>query len=49
MLQLEDREKAWQPRLQSRQGCAPPPEPHLLGLQEVGIPQLADDHFTLLE
>lgn len=24
------------------------PGPHLLGLQEVGVPQLTDDHLTLL-
>lgn len=28
---------------------APRPEPHLLGLQEVGVPQLADNHLTLLK
>lgn len=25
-----------------------PPKTHLLGLQEIGVPQLADDHLTLL-
>lgn len=29
-------------------GTAPPPAPHLLGLQEVGVPQLANDHLALL-
>lgn len=28
---------------------APWPKPHLLGLQEVGVPQLADNHLTLLK
>lgn len=34
----------------ARRGAgAPRPEPHLLGLQEVGVPQPADDHLTLLK
>lgn len=28
---------------------SPLPKSHLLGLQEIGVPQLADDHLTLLK
>lgn len=50
MLQLKDRQRHGGCRVPGHWHAGPCacPGPHLLGLQEVGVPQLTDDHLTLL-
>lgn len=48
MLQLKGRGRGMVAEAVGTPGQPLPPKPYLLGLQEVGIPQLADDDLTLL-